>query len=228
MDEHMPPSPVQLVAYDQHGHELGRESEPLFIPARPGALPPMPRLTKRPVDPDAVGKPIVLASGRTPDGGRYEFYVERFAESGGKVYGNCVNLWWPNTAAPAGGSCGPGLPPSTAYGRRHPEQVFAKPYGFLQRARPATRYLMLSGFARPSVSSVRVVVERADGSSRDAPVELTRVDRELSERMAADGPFGYFVAFVAKKDGKRPIDVIAYDDSGRELSSFHYRSPVID
>jgi hypothetical protein len=223
MDAHGPVSPVQYIAYGKNGRELGRMSEPLMIQAPRGALPAWPRLTKRPANPQAKGKPITLASGRSPDGARYEWYVEHFENRKGKVYGNCVSLWWPNERVGAGGSCGPGLPPTTAYGRRHPERVFAKPFGFLDEARPATKFLMLSGYARPSVARVRVVI----AGRRDVPVELTRVDRELSTRMAADGPFGYFVAFVPPEAAKHPIHVVAYDASGRQLSSYEHRDPLL-
>jgi hypothetical protein len=227
IEAHGPVSPVQYIALGKDGRELDRMSEPLFIPAPPGALLSWPRLTKRPANPQAAGKPITLASGRSPDGARYEWYFEHFENRKGKVYGNCVNLWWPNERAPAGGSCGPGLPPSTAFGRRHPEEVFAKPYGFLDKARPATRYLMLSGYARPRVSEVSVAYTGRDGKRREAPVELTRVDAALSERMEGDGPFGYFVAFLPPGGGKRPIEVTAYDASGGVLSRYEHRDPLM-
>jgi hypothetical protein len=223
LDAHGPVSPVQYIAYGKHGQRLASMPEPLMMPAPRGALPEAPPLTKRPVDPDTTGKPVVLAGGRSPDGARYEWFVSHFEDKHGKVYGNCTELWWPGQPVPSGGSCGPGLPPERAYGRRHPERVFAKPFGFLGKARPASRYLMLSGYARPNVARVRVVY----AGGRDAPVDFTRVDEQLAKQMAADGPFGFFVAFVPPKAGKHPIDVIAYDGSGRRLSSFEYHDPQL-
>jgi hypothetical protein len=226
MAAHGPVSPVQYVALGRHGQVLGRETEPLMVGGshRP---PPGPPLTKRPVDPKAAGKPIVLAAGRSPDGARYEWYVSHYEDKQGKVYGNCTDLWWPGESAIASGSCGPGLPPDTAFGRRQPERVFAKPYGFLTDRRPATRYLMLSGYARPSVARVGVSYTGRDGKRHQAPVELTRVDAALAKRMAAKGPFGYFVAFVARGGGKHPIQVTAYDASGAVLSRYQHRDPLL-
>ena len=219
MEQHMPRGPVQVIAYDENGRELGREAEPLFVTSKPGQPPDMPRLSERPVDPDAAGEPIVLATGRAPDGAAYEFYTERFENDDGKVYGTCTEQWWPKAGQPGPGSCGPGLPPSTAYGRREPEQIFARAYGFVQPARPATRYLMVSGYARPNVSRVGVAFEARDGRTSEVPVELTQVDRALGERMGADGPFGFFVAFVPARAEHRPIAVSAYDSSGNRLST---------
>ena len=87
-----------------------------------------------------------------------------------------------------------------------------------------TKYLMLSGFARPGVSRIRVIYTD-DRGSHDAPVELTRVDGELRERIAASRPFGYFVAFVPRA---APIEVAAYDAAGRELSRVRHRDPLLD
>ena len=217
-ERHAPPSPVQAIAYDADGHELGRESEPLALPAKPGE-PAEPdqriRFSERLVDPDAAGAPIVLATGRAPDGATYEFYTERFEKDDGKVYGNCVQLWWPKVGQPGPGSCGPGLPPSAAFGKRDPEHVFARAYGFVQEARPATKYLIVSGYARPNVSRVGVAFEGRGGRISEVPVELTRVDRALAERMGGDGPFGYFVAFVPPRAEHSPIAVSAYDSSGK-------------
>jgi hypothetical protein len=223
IDSHAPASPVQYIAYGKHGRRLARMPEPMMMPVPRGELPQLPPLTKRPVDPDTTGRPVVLASGRSPEGARYEWFVSHFEDKHGKVYGICTELWWPEQPVRSGGSCGPGLPPARAFGRRHPERVFAKPFGFLGKARPATKYLMLSGYARANVARVRVVYSAA----RDAPVDFVRVDPERAKQMAADGPFGFFVAFVPPKAGARPIDVIAYDGSGRRLSSFEYHDPQL-
>jgi hypothetical protein len=225
LDEHMPPSPVEVVAYDERGRELARQAEALVIPGPPREL-EVGRPTRRPSHPDAAGKPVVLATGEAPDGARYEFLAERFARADGQVYGRCLTFWWPG-AAPGSGHCGPELPPSTAFGRRHPERVAAKPFGFLHAAAPVTKYLMLSGFARSGASRVRVIYTD-DRGSRDAPVELTAVDGELREQIAASQPFGYFVAFLPRAALRGPIQVVAYDDAGRELSRVRHRDPLLD
>jgi hypothetical protein len=225
LDELMPPSPVEVIAYDEHGRELARQAEPLIIPA-PASGPNFGRPAGRPSHPDAAGKPVVLATGHAPDGARYEFFVERFAGAGGQVYGRCLSFWWPGVAL-GSGYCGPELPPSTAFGRRHPERVAAKPFGFLHEGGPVTKHLMLSGFARPGVSTVRVIYTD-DRGAHAAPVELTRVDGELRERIAASQPFGFFVSFVPRAALRGPIEVVAYDDAGRELSRVRHRDPLLD
>jgi hypothetical protein len=226
LDELMPPSPIEVVAYDERGRELARQAEPLMIPAPAGAL-KVGRPAQRPTDPDAAGQPVVLATGRAPDGARYEFFVERFARAGGGVYGRCLSFWWPDPGAPGSGHCGPELPPSTAFGRRHPERVAAKPFGVLHPGGPVTKHLMLSGFAHLGVSRVRVLYADERGV-RDAPVELTRVDGELRRRIAASRPFGFFVSFLPRAALSGPIEVVAYDDAGRELSRVRHRDPLLD
>jgi hypothetical protein len=224
IEAHGPASPVRYIALGKDGHVVGRMREPLMIAAPRRLVPKGPPLTKRPVQPEAVGKPVVLAHRSSPDGAPYEWFVSHFENKQGKVYGNCEDLWWPGTPVASGGFCGPGLPPPGAFGRRHPERVFAKPFGFLQDARPATRYLMLSGYARPSVDRVAVVYSGRDGKRHRASVELNRVDAALAKRMAASGPFGFFVAFVPRDGRKHPIEVIAYDASGAVLGRYEHRS----
>jgi hypothetical protein len=224
IEAHGPASPVRYIALGKDGHVVGRMREPLMIAAPRRLVPLGPRVTKRPVDPRTAGKPVVLARGRSPDGARYEWFVSHFEDKHGKVYGNCEDLWWPGARVTSGGFCGPGLPPPGAFGRRHPERVFAKPFGFLEDARPATRYLMLSGYARPSVDRVAVVYRGRDGKRHRAPVELNPVDAALAKRMAASGPFGFFVAFVRRDGRKQPIEVIAYDASGAVLSRYEHRN----
>ena len=221
---HGPVSPVRYVALGKHGHVIGRMSEPLIIAAPRKPVPVGPPITKRPVDPQAAGKPVVLATGRSPDGARYEWFVYHYEDKHGKVYGNCETLWWPGSPAPGGGFCGPGLPPRAAFGSHHPERIFAKPYGFMEDARPATRQLMLSGYARPSVARVALVYLGKDGRRHRAPVELNRVDAALAKRMAASGPFGFFVGFVPREGRRHPIEVVAYDGSDHVLGRYVLRS----
>jgi hypothetical protein len=222
MDRNGPVSPVEYVALDKRGRVLERMEEPLALPAPRGERPPGPRLTKRPRIPGAVGKPVVLVTGRAPGGRRYEWYVERYKDDS-RVDGSCTILWWPNQTVPPSSSCGPGLPPAGVFGLRHPKRVFARPFDFLSQDRTATRYVMLSGFARPGATRVAVTYD-----GRQAPVDLIRVDGALRERVAADRPFGFFVAFVAPRARRGPIEVSAYDSAGRLLSRYEHRPAALD
>jgi hypothetical protein len=243
MEERMPPSPFEYLAYDERGRVLERQTEPL-VAAR--MLPPLPQRAAgrerpgqkrghRPTQGVGYGPPVVLVSGRAPDGALYEFFAQTF-ERKGKLYGNCVTLWWPYAPrAAGGGTCGPGFPPSTAFGRR--ENIAAKPYGFLTEAPAATRHKILSGYARPNVSRVRVVYRGRSGDWQDAPVRLRRVTGSLRERLDADRPFGFFVSFLPpsvsrhypgspprRAVGRPAIVVIAYNEEGREVSRVNHRN----
>jgi hypothetical protein len=179
---------------------------------------------------------VVIASGRAPEGALFEFYVQRFKRGTG-VRGGCVQQWWPfvrSLELGASGYCGPGgLPPSTAFGRRNPERVAAKPYGYLQKAFPASGHWITSGYARANVSRVRVMYRNRAGRWRNAPVQLTRIDGPLLRRIGETRPFGFFVAFVPPSvdrctDGKpfrcMALRVIAYGTDGSELGRVKYRS----
>jgi hypothetical protein len=226
LEERMPPSPIEYIAYDEQGQELERESEPTAATVLRGPRAreaagrerPEDKRWRRPTQPEAVGEPVVLLSGRAPDGALYEVYVERF-ERNGESRGHCEQLWWPYVPEEgSGGSCGPGIPPTSAFGRRDPEKVAAKPFGFPTYASAATKHRVLRGYARSHVSRVRVVYRDEDGVRRDAPVELTRVRGQLQARIEASQPFGIFVAFVPPDaDPRAAIEVLAYDESGEQV-----------
>jgi hypothetical protein len=241
MSKQLPPGPIEYVAYDKRGKVLERQREPLIAavlnPPRTqelaGAEQPGDERGQRPADPQG-GKAVVIASGRAPEGALYEFYVQRFKPGSG-VPGGCVTQWWPFVReARTGGYCGPGgLPPSTAFGRRNPERVAARPYGFLEEALPATRHWIMSGYARAKVGKLRVVFRNRDGRWGDAPVRLAHIDGPLLQRIGHKRPFGFFVAFVPPSvdrcsDGKpercMALRVIAYGQDGRELGRVKYRS----
>jgi hypothetical protein len=243
MSKHLPPGPIEYVAYDERGQVLERLREPLVAATLnppqtqelAGREQPGDKRWRRPVDPRG-GRVVVMASGRAPEGALYEFYVQRFKRSSG-ARGGCVSQLWPFVRDPtlgAPGYCGPGgLPPATAFGRRSPERVAAKPYGFLEEAFPATRHLITHGYARANVARVRVVFRDRTGRWRDAPVQLTRIDGTLLRRLGETRPFGFFVAFVPPSvdrcgDGTpedcMALRVIAYGGDGRELGRVKYRS----
>jgi len=161
---------------------------------------------------------------RAPEGARYEWYVEQTADDEGELFGVCTTLWWPPyEQVGAHGSCGSQVPPETAYGRRRPEEVMAKPFGFLDAEVPATEHFMLSGYARPQVARVRLVWE---GGRQEALVELFRVTPEEADRMGAAEPFGYWVGFVPRSARHAVFDVVAYGEGGAEIGRYEYRSDV--
>jgi hypothetical protein len=244
MKEHLPSSPIEYVAYDEQGRELERLTEPLIAYIRPPSA-DEPEGREQPGDkrwriPTGPGEsdPVVLLSGRAPDGALYELYTTHFEENGAP-FGNCVSMWWPYVReAMVGGSCGPGLPPETAFGRRHPETVAAKPYGFLSAlAAAATKYWVLDGYARPNVDRVHVRYRDRKGGWHDAPVKLVQIDGERLARAKADAPFGVFVAFVPRSvdrcQGGRAedcmaLEVTAYGADGRRLSRVRHQTDLID
>jgi hypothetical protein len=248
MEEHLPPSPIEYVAYDEQGRELERMDEPLIAYTRPPTSPEDVAGREQPGDvrgrrPSSPGEsePVVLLRGRAPEGALYEVY-STYTEEDGTAFGHCVTTWWPYVRqAAASGSCGPaGLPPETAFGRRDAEQVAAKPYGFLS-ALPAqagaTRYWVLDGYARPNVSRVEVRYRDRKGGWHDAPVDLAQVGGAELERARADTPFGMFVAFVPAsvdrcREGRRKrceaLEVIAYGADGRELSRVKHGTVYVD
>jgi hypothetical protein len=228
LEEHMPPSPFVYVAYGKDGEELSRTSEPLITAGMVRPLDVEPAGHERPSDermpwPTAPseGKPELMMSGRAPDGALYEVLVARPKGFDGR----CLSLWWPYVPdAMGGGSCG-GLPPETAFGRRDPEQVAARPFGFLVDLPQATAHRVLSGFARPWVGRVRVVYRDREGNAHDAPLKLVQIGGEQLERIGGDRAFGYWVAFVPRAAGRRPmVEVIAYDAAGNEAGRIEYRA----
>ncbi len=217
----MPRGPFEYIAYGEDGRVLDRRNETL-VPAmvRPPTLidaegheEPEDKRGRLPSQgPNSVTATVM--SGRSPDGALYEFYIDK------SDYGLCMSIWWPYVPNGGWGFCGgDALPPSTAFGRRNPEAVFAKPFGFLNDAAEATTYRLISGFARTNVDSVRVVHLDRDGGRHEAPVRLTHVTAEELERFGGGEPFGFWVAFVPRSAGHRPIEVTAYAAGGERLGA---------
>jgi hypothetical protein len=218
---------VTIVAYDDNGRELERYEEPVMIPPEMAVqlLPQGPRpWPERPTDADE-GDVVVLAAGRAPEGARWEWFVHPMQGDDGEPAGQCTTVWWPRyQQGGAHGACGSSpLPPETAYGRRRPEEVMAKPYGFLDAAEPATDHFMLSGYARTRVERVRLVW---DEGRQEAPVELFRVTPEKAKRMNASEPFGYWVAFVPKSARHAVFEIVSYGAGGDEIGRYRWRSDV--
>ena len=131
-----------------------------------------------------------------------------------------MNVWWPYVRGESWGACGgDGLPPSTAFGRRNPDEVFAKPFGFLNDAAAATAHRLISGFARTNVDQVRVVYLDRDGGRHEAPVRVAQMTAQKLEPLEDSEPFGFWVAFVPRSAGHRPIEVTAYAAGGERLGA---------
>jgi hypothetical protein len=221
-------APVEAVGLGEGGQEIGRWRERPFRLARP------PRFQRegekrRPVKHPGAASRTVLIRGRAPDGNRYEWVVERFRNRSGKLFSSCETLTWPYLkAAGASGFCGPGTPPpASALSRRYA----AKPFGFLDSARPASRYLVLRGYARGRVRRVKVTYPVPGGGRNVAPVNFARVHGDPQKRIGARRPFGFFIAFLPPEvkrrfytgpadrlSSKRAVEVSAFDGRGRRIS----------
>ena len=240
------PTPLTAIVYDGKGRELGKQRYPFHIRARRA-----PRRVGKPgyrgrgngkrgrppLHPGAEGRPVVLVSGRTPDGVPYEYLAQKFANRRGRIYSVCLTHWFPYVRDPGGsGHCGLGYPPTKAYGKAWPRRVVARPFGFLGDGEPATAHLSLEGFARAQVARVRVVHKDGKGGWRDAPVKFVRVRGALRRRVGSVEPFGFFVAFLppsvkryykgpaGRASGLPAIEVIAYDRGGEEIGRFKHRN----
>ena len=95
--------------------------------------------------------------------------------------------------------------------------MFAKPFGFLKDAQQATTSRLISGFARTNVDRVRVVYIDRDGGRHEAPVQLAQMSAQELEPLEDSEPFGFWVAFVPRSAGQRPIEVTAYAGGGERL-----------
>ncbi len=223
----LPPGPFEYVAYDERGRVVERMTEPLVAAmVRPpetieaeGREEPGDERTRRVPEAGSKGA-TVLMSGRSPDGALFEVYIDQ------SNYGTGIGIWWPYVPGAGWGySGGVGLPPATAYGRRHPERVFAKPYGFLNDASEATRYRVMSGFARPNVERVEVLYQDEEGSRHPADVKLAQATASMLKKFERSEPFGCWMAFVPRSAGHRPVEVIAYGGDGQPLSAFTLEHP---
>jgi hypothetical protein len=180
----------------------------------------------------------VLASGRAPDGARYEFVLESFAEpprSGSDDdFRHCLNIEWPDARvgqiSPDFG-CYPAFPPPIL------EQAVVKRGGAIFDP-SRTTHVQVAGVARSDVSRLRILYKDEHGAKRDAPVDFTRVAGSVRKRAGADGAFGVFIGFLppswlgygARYDPRRcppeehpydpvALEVVAYDQTGRAIAT---------
>jgi hypothetical protein len=206
--------------------------------AEPGGPPtvdgPRPRgsLHKEPIS------SIVLAAGRAPDGGRYEFVLENFAEPANsgppaEDFRHCLNIEWPDARvgriSPQFG-CYPEFPPAVV------NKAVVK-WGGAMFDPTLTTHVQIAGLARSDVSDIRVLYRDEHGGKRDAPVDFVSVTGAVRERADADSPFGVFIAFLPPTwlgygavfdprhcpPEEHPYDaeameVIAYDDQGEAIA----------
>jgi hypothetical protein len=182
---------------------------------------------------------VVLASGRAPDGVRYEFVYENIAAPGwtdpaSDLVQHCLNLEWPDARtgqiSPQFG-CWPTFPPAEV------DQAVVKWQGAMFDP-SYTSHVQIAGLARADVSQVRILYEDEHGARRDAPVDFARVSSPLRDRIGAGGPVGVFIAFLPQdwlgygalydprhcppqEHGYDPdaFEVIAYDDHGEVIAS---------
>ncbi len=170
----------------------------------------------------------VLATGHDPDGKRYEYVLDRYPKGAkvadGEPVDACLTVDWTGSANPAGAQfCGPGFPPPGAFGG-----AAARPFGYLERYPQGTRYLTLVGFADRRVERVEVSYRTADGTRRDAPVDLAKPSDELLRRIGASRAANVFVAFLPQSAGAGPkeetkaLEVSSYDAAGRKLGSVRH------
>jgi hypothetical protein len=195
---------------------------------------PRPRgmLQKEPI------RPIVLSAGRAPDGVRFEFVLESFAEPArsdppSEDFRYCLNLEWPDAAqgqiSPQFG-CYRAFPPAVL------DRAVVKRGGLIFD-NTYTTHVQIAGLARYDVARVRILYKDEHGAKRDAQVHFARVAGPVRERAGADRPVGVFIGFLppawlgygASHDPRpcppeqRPydpdaIEVIAYDDEGQVIA----------
>jgi hypothetical protein len=73
---------------------------------------------------------------------------------------------------------------------------------------------------------VQVVWRDRSGDRHDANAQLTQVTAAQLEKFPSAEPFGWWIAFVPRATGHRPIDVTAYGaDGGRLGETFTLRRP---
>jgi hypothetical protein len=182
---------------------------------------------------------IVLAAGRAPDGMRYEFVLERFAQRAKadpttEEFRHCLNIEWPDARvgpiSPQFG-CYPAFPPTVV------DESVVK-WGGAMFDPIYTSHVQIAGLARSDVNDVRIVYKDEHGAKRDAPVDFVRVTGAVRERAGADGPFGVFIGFLpqawlgygALYDPRscppeehpydpEAIEVIAYDRQGEPIAA---------
>ncbi len=182
---------------------------------------------------------VVLAAGRAPDGGQYEFVLESVAEPvssdpAGEDVRRCLNIEWPDARtgriSPQFG-CHPAFPPAVV------DETVVKWQGAIFDP-TYTSHVQIAGLASADVADVRILYKDEHGAGHDARVDFAAVTSTLAERAGADGPLGTFIAFLPpswlgygasfdprscppKENGYDPdaIQVIAYDRQGKTIAT---------
>jgi hypothetical protein len=180
---------------------------------------------------------VVLAAGRAPDGVRYEFVLEAFAEPvssqpPGEDPRHCLNLEWPDARtgriSPQFG-CEPTIPAAAV------DRAVVKWQGAMFDP-SYTTHVQIAGLASADVGDVRILYEDEQGAKRDARVDYHGVTDTLAERAGADGPFGVFIAFLppawlgygANYDPRScPPEEHAYDPDAIEVIAYDRQGQVI-
>ena len=180
---------------------------------------------------------IVLASGRAPDGVRYEFVLESFAEPAnsdppGEHFRHCLNIEWPDARtgqiSPQFG-CYPVFPPAEV------DTAVVKRGGAIFDSTQTT-HVQIAGLARSDVSDVRILYKDEHGARREARVDFASVTGALRERAGADGPVGVFIGFLppawlghgANYDPRScPPEEHAYDPDAIEVVAYDHQGQAI-
>jgi hypothetical protein len=178
---------------------------------------------------------IVLATGRAPDGVRYEFVLESFSSDPPyERFRHCLNLEWPDAARAGQISpqrCYTEFPPAAV------EEAVVQRGGAMFDTTQTT-HIQIAGLARSDVSEVRILYKDEHGAKRDAPFDLVRVTGALGERAGANAPFSVFIGFLPQAwlgygavfDPRQcppedhpydteAMEVIAYDDQGEAIAT---------
>jgi len=180
---------------------------------------------------------VVVASGRAPDGARYELVSDSIAEPGrsdppAEGVRHCLNIEWPDARvgqiSPQLG-CYPRLPPAVV------DESLVKWQGAMFDP-TYTSHVQIAGVARSDVSDVRILYKDDHGTRRDAPVDFARVSDPVRERVGAVGPFGVFIGFLpqawlgygALYDSRHcPPQRHPYDPAAIEVIAYNGQGDVI-
>lgn len=178
----------------------------------------------------------LVAERRSGDAQRSRKGARRKKRSAERRASTCLGVKWPDVRAPQDPSwyCSRLFPPylgGNEFGDL--DGVAANAWSLLHLPPQSDRYLWAYGFARPGVDRVQVRFKLPSGEIRDAPVELSHPSQAVQRSLGSREDFKVFVTFLPRAAGRlyipetedrefegsrEPYEVIAYDESGNELS----------
>jgi hypothetical protein len=147
-------------------------------------------------------RPVVLATGRTPDGERFELVGYQQSDRWGSEL--CIDVTFPVRGEGHGGANDYYPAQGTSSGRGHPTRVEG---------------------ATPADTGKVVVHYTVDGRSAAREAALVHVDDpEVIEHIRADGPFGFYLGILP--EGAKNIVADGFDEDGRpHWRAVFYPSP---